>query len=224
MKGCHVAWFSHQRTWLGINEVINKTCNFTGQNWWRRPDNPWWDLINTNWLLGMKTVQYPLDLDVFCINRMKLERKFVIFHLGTMNTWMIVEVLWSGILRTSNIDKIVVQSLCDKFGIIYYNIIFHQIDFICWTRFFLEFTRILSVCRGRVAKGFRFLEFKGSNFVPLFTIRLPGVRRWVFLILSKKTIPSRYFTRYFRCYPRELVWSYLYLLQRGMIEYIIITP
>ena len=100
MKGCHVAWFPYQQTWLAINEVINNTCNFTGQNWCGQAGSSWWDLLNTNWLLGIKIV---------C---MKFEGKVVIFYLDTMNTWMIAKFLWSGILRTSNIDKIIVQGLC----------------------------------------------------------------------------------------------------------------
>ena len=67
MKGCHVSWFPYQQTWLGINEVSNNTCNFTGQNWWGQAGNSWWDLLNTNWLLGIKIV------------RMKFEGKVVIF-------------------------------------------------------------------------------------------------------------------------------------------------
>ena len=100
MKGCHVTWFPYQQTWLGINEVINNTWNFTGQNWWGQAGSSWRDLLNTNWLLGIKIV---------C---MKFEGKVVIFYLDTMNTWMIAKFLWSGILRTSNIDKIIVQGLC----------------------------------------------------------------------------------------------------------------
>ena len=54
--------------------------------------------------------------------------------------------------------------------------------------------------------------------VTLFTIRLSGVWHRVFLVLFKKAIPWRHFTRYFRSYP-----SYLFLLQRGMqVEYIVI--